>query len=554
MAFAVVPNCTWPLAFQIGVVGIVLLQAFRLRHRLHCIQQLSQLPGPPTTLTSIVFGQLGGLLGAAAKGTAHLLSKELHEKYGPVFRLMAPIFLPGPPAIVFTDFKHPFVQPDGKRTDRPPFLNHLFPKSLLALPTGHPMWGVHRRAVGNALLSDSQLKIFFPQILQASKAVATRFLEAGTVDVYPILHAWALDLVGRIGYGIDFRAADGLSQGRRNPYAEGAETFLQEIVGLPGLFRYWPPRWRRRRQALGVYKDAVRFALSKGQASPADKSSNALVHTLKSAVDRGAGSSKGSFVDPRIAAVECRSADVPVEPVSQLSASDRKGEAPQPLPEDEIIDELMGLLFAAAESTANTFCWTLWLLAKHPEQQAVVRSSLTAYVNEENEQAKFAALQAVEEPLHTLYEAMRVISTTPLVPRIVLPLEGLELPSTPKGGTTYCIPRGSLLMWNRTVEGPMGQAFDIHRLKGMTDRRQLDEASDIPFLEGKRKCVGYRLAELEMLTLLAELLACSDVRPDPQGRPVEQFSMATNGPKRTGMHLFFRGLRGGADEVRPTFS
>merc|ERR1711957_259502 len=116
--------------------------------------------------------------------------------------------------------------------------------------------------------------------------------------------------------------------------------------------------------------------------------------------------------------------------------------------EDEIIDELMGLLFAAAETTANSFCWTLWLMAKHPEQQDAVRSSLTRYVSEIDADAKFEALQAASEPLHAIYEAMRVISVTPLVPRIVLAQEGLELPVSPGAASTHWIPRGCILMWN----------------------------------------------------------------------------------------------------------
>merc|ERR1711879_1113224 len=133
---------------------------------------------------------------------------------------------------------------------------------------------------------------------------------------------------------------------------------------------------------------------------------------------------------------------------------------------------------------------------------------------------KFAALRVAEEPLHALYEALRVIPTVPMIPRIVTAPEGLELPAAPKSDTKYWIPRGCMLMWNRSLVGTMGETFDIHRLKGITDRRLLEEAANAPFGEGKRKCVGNRLAELEVLTLLAELLSRVEVKPDPQGRPV----------------------------------
>jgi cytochrome P450 len=162
----------------------------------------------------------------------------------------------------------------------------------------------------------------------------------------------------------------------------------------------------------------------------------------------------------------------------------------------EIRDQLMTLLIAGHETTATGLAWAIDLLAHHPEVMARARTGGEAY------------LRAV------VSEALRLRPVVPLAGRRLaadLDVDGLSLPA----GTD--VTPAIWLAHTRAQEYPEPYAFRPERFLD----RPPSTYSWLPFGGGVRRCIGAAFAELEMRTVLDEVLSRFDVRPArPRGERV----------------------------------
>jgi cytochrome P450 len=159
----------------------------------------------------------------------------------------------------------------------------------------------------------------------------------------------------------------------------------------------------------------------------------------------------------------------------------------------EIRDQLMTLLIAGHETTATGLAWALDLLAHHPNVVTRARTEGDAY------------LRAV------VSESLRLRPVVPLAGRRLvadLEVDGISLPA----GTD--VTPAIWLAHTRPEEYPEPYAFRPERF--------LDNPPNtytwIPFGGGMRRCIGAAFAELEMRTVLDEVLSRFDLRP-ATGRP-----------------------------------
>jgi cytochrome P450 len=159
----------------------------------------------------------------------------------------------------------------------------------------------------------------------------------------------------------------------------------------------------------------------------------------------------------------------------------------------EIRDQLMTLLIAGHETTATGLAWAVDLLAHHPQVVARARQEGDAY------------LRAV------VSESLRLRPVVPLAGRRLvadLDVNGLSLPA----GTD--VTPAIWLAHTRPQEYPEPYAFRPERF--------LDDPPStytwIPFGGGVRRCIGAAFAELEMRTVLDEVLSRFELRP-ASGRP-----------------------------------
>lgn len=161
--------------------------------------------------------------------------------------------------------------------------------------------------------------------------------------------------------------------------------------------------------------------------------------------------------------------------------------------EEQIIDELVVLIFAGHETTANTLCWLLSLLASHPPalqqlQSSLIETSLQDALTNERLKA-------------TINEGMRLYPAAWMTERVALASDSFEHYTFPAG--TIIIPfffglhRDEQLWENASV-------FDPERF--MPGEKATRSKNYFPFGAGPRMCVGNHFAMAEMCFFLHTFL------------------------------------------------
>jgi cytochrome P450 len=185
--------------------------------------------------------------------------------------------------------------------------------------------------------------------------------------------------------------------------------------------------------------------------------------------------------------------------------------------DEEVRDQLMTLLIAGHETTATGLAWALDLLAHHPAVAARAREDGDAY------------LRAV------VSESLRLRPVVPLAGRRLaaeLAVDGLTLPA----GTD--VSPAIWLAHTREQDYPEPYAFRPERFLDSPPATY----TWLAFGGGVRRCIGAAFAELEMRTVLREILARYDVRPASRRRERVARRNVTFSP-RHGTRLVVRSAR-----------
>jgi cytochrome P450 len=216
---------------------------------------------------------------------------------------------------------------------------------------------------------------------------------------------------------------------------------------------------------------------------------------------------------------ERRSAEHP--DVIDLLLDAREAETGAALPMNDILDELVTLLIAGHESTANALTWALTLLATHPAELACVRAELDALEPnrpiEMDQLAKLPRVRAVIEETMRLFPPAWSFGRAPRRDDVI---------------AGYSMPAGHLVMvvpWvthrdPNTFVRP--EAFEPSRFLGITP----PPFSYLPFGAGPRTCVGHAFARTEAQLVLATWLRAFDFELVP-GQDLEPVPLVTLRPK-----------------------
>ena len=198
-------------------------------------------------------------------------------------------------------------------------------------------WQRHRRLV-QPVFSHRHIQSFAPAIVAAARK---RFHERApgiTVDVAAEMRTLTIDVIGRVLFGTDL-AGDAVPVGQ-------AVTRLQSSMAVAAMLPTSLPPERLRAVA-------TRIVPGLGRAS----------HTLESLIAR--------IIDARIGAPHA-------EPTDLLDLLLADGQDERPLSRAEIRDEVMTLVCAGHETTANALTWALTLLSRYP----AARERLVAEVDD----------------------------------------------------------------------------------------------------------------------------------------------------------------------------
>jgi cytochrome P450 len=209
-----------------------------------------------------------------------------------------------------------------------------------------------------------------------------------------------------------------------------------------------------------------------------------------------------------------------------LRARDVEGDQ-SGMTDQQIRDEVMTLILAGHETTANALSWTWYLLAQHPE----VENKLYAELDEVLERGQ--RLPTVEDLPRLRYtemilsESMRLYPPAWVVGRLAI--KDYEV----RG---YVVPVGSLVLISQYVTHRDARFFTeperFDPARWTPEAREARPAySYFPFGGGARRCVGEGFAWMEGVLLVAAIASRWRMRLDPEHR-VETYPRITLRPRR----------------------
>jgi cytochrome P450 len=189
------------------------------------------------------------------------------------------------------------------------------------------------------------------------------------------------------------------------------------------------------------------------------------------------------------------------------------------LSEQEILDQFNTLVGAGFDTTAASLAWMLWCCGLAPDIWDALRAEAELVLGTPGEQRTFD-----HTTLNRLEVADRVVKETlRLHPAGVISLREAARDLDVAG---YPITKGTLILWSSHLAGRDPDTWDDplrfhpNRFLDMTDdQRAAADAAWVPFGGGRRNCIGFALAQMELTLLISRVTQRLDVTPPATGKP-----------------------------------
>ena len=174
-----------------------------------------------------------------------------------------------------------------------------------------------------------------------------------------------------------------------------------------------------------------------------------------------------------------------------MSARDKDSGAP--MPERELIDEVMTLIVAGHETTASGLNWTWYLLSRHPEAETRLHAEIDAAP--ELPAPGLAQMEALKYTQQVVNEALRLYPPGWLLSRRTIEADVLGGYPVPPG-TNVLLPLYLLHRHPGFCKDP--EAFSPERFAPGHEAER-PRFAYMPFAAGPRHCIGETFALYEML-------------------------------------------------------
>jgi cytochrome P450 len=321
-----------------------------------------------------------------------------------------------------------------------------------------------QRPMVMASFDPRHIKTYFPALARVTERFEKRWRRAAaageTIDLQADLMRYTVDVTSGLAFGVDINTLESDE--------EVIQTHLDQI--FPALFKrlmapypYWT--WLRNRN-LDRHLDALQRAVQDfiGQARRRMQANPAL------------RDNPTNLIEAMIAARD--------NPDSELTDADVAG-------------NVLTMLLAGEDTTANTLAWMIYLLYRHPD--ALRRAREEVLGKDLHNYESMTALPFVDACIN---ETMRLKPVAPIIilqPTRDTVVAGIEVP---KGTILMCLMRAGAIDERRF---PDARAFDPARwLSGATAGSP--KRVSMPFGAGPRLCPGRYLAILEMKMVMTMLL------------------------------------------------
>lgn len=451
-------------------------------------KRLSDLPGPRGL-------PLVGNAFQIDPSRMHLIAEEWHRRYGECFRFRIAhrqfLAISNPETIgaVLRD------RPEGfQRSSRVSMAARELLFDGLFAANGE-RWKRQRPMV-MAGLDPSHTKSFFPALVRVTERFARRWRRAAAagseIALQSDLMRYTVDVTAGLAFGVDMNTIE--SDG------EVIQRHLDKI--FPALFR--------RMVAAFPYWQYVKL--------PADRAVGRHVAALSQAV--------AGFIEQARQRIE-REPELRERPRNLIEAMIVARDAPgSGLDDADVAGNVMTMLLAGEDTTANTLAWTIYLLHRNPEAAGRAREEALRVLGGAPFPERYEQIGALKFVEACANESMRLKPVAPLITveaardRVV---GGIEVPA---GTLVTCLMRPAAV---DEKHFPNAAAFDPDRwLNDSMPAASSAKRVSMPFGAGPRLCPGRYLAITEMKMVLAMLLAGFDIEsvgPLDGGEPQERLAL-----------------------------
>ncbi|HJS76687.1 MAG TPA: cytochrome P450 [Burkholderiales bacterium] len=321
-----------------------------------------------------------------------------------------------------------------------------------------------QRSMVMASFDPRHIKAYFPALARVTERFERHWRRAAaageTIDLQADLMRYTVDVTSGLAFGVDINTLESDE--------EVIQTHLDQV--FPALFRrlmapfpYWT--WLRNRN-LDRHLDALQRAVQDfiGQARRRMQANPALRDTPTNLIE------------------------------AMIAARDNPGSG---VTDADVAGNVLTMLLAGEDTTANTLAWMIYLLYRHPD--ALRRAREEVLGRDLHNYESMTALPFVDACIN---ETMRLKPVAPIIilqPTRDTVVAGIEVP---KGTILMCLMRAGAIDERRF---PDARAFDPARwLSGATAASP--KRVSMPFGAGPRLCPGRYLAILEMKMVMTMLL------------------------------------------------
>lgn len=171
-------------------------------------------------------------------------------------------------------------------------------------------------------------------------------------------------------------------------------------------------------------------------------------------------------------------------------------------------------MFLGHDTTTSGMCWTLYLLAKHPEHQRECQREIDELMEgRENRDLQWSDLPKLSYLTQCIKESMRLYPPVTFIQRVTtkdIVLDDHQIPA----GTTIGVQIYNLHHNKAVWEDPY--EFKPERFSPDKERKY-DNFAFVPFSAGPRNCIGQHFAMNEMKIILVHVLQRFNLSLDPTG-------------------------------------
>jgi cytochrome P450 len=464
------------------------------------LRQIKDLPGPRSV----------PILGNALQVNRPQIHQDMERwarEYGPLFKvrlLRATMLVVADHALFAAIMKD---RPNGFR--RTPMLGIV--SAELGLPQGvfgaeGDDWLRQRRMV-MASFAPGHVRAYFPSLVKVTLRLRGRWRTAAQetqpINLQADLMRFTVDAIAGLAFGKDINTL------------EAGEDVIQRHLDkvLPAVFK-------RIFSILPVWRYVKRAS---------DRELEASVSVIKSTIEDFVAQARGRLRDDP---------GLREQPRNLLEAMIVAADQPDSgLGDSHVVGNVLTMLLAGEDTTANTLAWMIHLLKQNPQALQRLQEEVRALAPDPSE----FTMEMMDSLVYLEACASETMRLKPVAP--FLPLQALR--DTQVGDVA--VARGTIIwgvMRHDSVREPYfsnPDAFEPERWLADAPNPLSTEAkrAAMPFGSGPRMCPGRYLALLEMKMAMAMLLSSFDIEAvgTPDGKPAQELMAFTMNPVGLTMRL-----------------